>query len=249
MKQKLLLFADNAEGRHLAEVLCALPLEVTACVAAGCGGFSEPHGVRLRPKLTDGPEICRYLRREHFGWVIDATHPCTVKVTQTIRAAARSSGTPYLRLLRTKTAKHRICYVASVAEAAARLSNTTANILLSVCSDDIRCFCDVPRAQLYVSVPHTFPALQACETAQILPSRIFAAQEPFCRKDGPDLLRQLQIGWLVINGNQQDENFEAKVTAAEEAGVNVLVVGKSVEETGYPYGEILELLASELGES
>lgn len=246
MKQKLLLFADNAEGRHLAEVLRALPLEVTACVSSEA---AVPHGVHICTEQMDEPEICRFLLQEHFGWVIDATHPCTAEVTKEIRTAARSCGTPYLRLLRTKTLRQRIRYVTSPEDAANLLLGTEENVLLSVCSDDIRVFADLPRMHLFAHVLPTFASLQACETAQIARNHIIALQGTFSRKSSLALFQQFNIRWLVANGSKQDASYEAKMTAAEEAGVNVIVVGQPVHENGYHYGEILELLASELGET
>lgn len=249
MKPKLLLFADNAEGRRLAEVLRTMPLEVTACVAAGSSETTLPQGVHIHTGSMDEPAICHFLQQEHFGWVIDATHPCTADVTKEIRTAARSSGVPYLRLLRTKSASQRIRYVSSAEEAADLLLRTEGNLLLSICSDDIRRFANLPRMRVFAHIQPTFASLQACEAAQIPRSHIIAAQSALSREAYAALFRQFHIHWLIVRGNSQESGFAEKMTAAEEAVVNVLVVGQPVQESGYRYGEILELLATELGDN
>lgn len=249
MKQKLLLFSDSEEGQQLALALCTMPLDVTACVATGNEPDHLPKRVHICTDCQNASSITHYLQEKHFGWVIDATHPCATAITKEIRTAAHCAGVPYLRLLRSKK-RHTLHYVSSAEQAANLLAPTNGKILLSVNWKEIDQFAVLPRPRLYVHTKSTVASLQACDCAGIPRSHIIEKENSFCQGASLKLFRQLSIQHLVTsNVNHSSSGFEDKMAMAEDAGVHVTVIGCPVHETGYRYGEILELLACELEET
>lgn len=250
MKQKLLLFADSTEGCHLAEVLRSMPLDVTACVTAPTQVLkSPPQGIHLLTGFHDEPSICQCLQKEHFEWVIDATHPSAADVVKSIRTAARTIGVPYLRLRRTENQSRSLRYVSSAEKAAALFLPTKGNVWLAVSCEEICHFSAIPRSRLYVHILPTSASLQACEAAQIPRSHIISMPNPLSTEAARALFEQFSIRHLAASDTRHNSSFAGRMSAAEDAGVHVTVIGRPVHDTGYRYSEILELLASELGDT
>ena len=126
------VFSGTSEGRRCSIKLAALGAEVTVCVATPMGAEeqgersgSTVHCGRLTPEemtaLLQGADLC-----------VDATHPYAVEATRNIRAACKTAGTEYRRLLRPERPLPAGSMVfATAAHAAAFLAGCSGNVLLA----------------------------------------------------------------------------------------------------------------------
>ena len=97
---RVVIFSGTTEGRVFSKQLAALGAEVLVSVATPLGAEEQGerpgitvHCGRLTPEemtaLLQGADLC-----------VDATHPYAVEATRNIRAACKTAGTEYRRLLR-----------------------------------------------------------------------------------------------------------------------------------------------------
>ena len=97
---RAVVFSGTTEGRVFSKQLAALGAEVLVSVATPLGAEEQGersgitvHCGRLTPEemtaLLQGADLC-----------VDATHPYAVEATRNIRAACKTAGTEYRRLLR-----------------------------------------------------------------------------------------------------------------------------------------------------
>ena len=97
---RAVVFSGTTEGRVFSKQLAALGAEVLVSVATPLGAEEQGEGSgitvhcgRLTPEemtaLLQGADLC-----------VDATHPYAVEATRNIRAACKTAGTEYRRLLR-----------------------------------------------------------------------------------------------------------------------------------------------------
>ena len=97
---RVVVFSGTTEGRVFSKQLAALGAEVLVSVATPLGAEEQGersgitvHCGRLTPEemtaLLQGADLC-----------VDATHPYAVEATRNIRAACKTAGTEYRRLLR-----------------------------------------------------------------------------------------------------------------------------------------------------
>ena len=144
---KLCVFAGTTEGREIAEFLAGQSADVTVCVATEYGETLLPQGEGLHISARPLPreEMAELFRRERFDLVIDATHPYAQSITKSIASACRETGTLRWRLLRGASGvspEH--TYVETVSDAAAFLSETEGNILLTTGSKELAGFSQLP---------------------------------------------------------------------------------------------------------
>ena len=128
---RAVVFSGTTEGRMFSKQLAALGAEVLVSVATPLGAEEQGersgitvHCGRLTPEemtaLLQGADLC-----------VDATHPYAVEATRNIRAACKTAGTEYRRLLRPESPLPAGSMVfASAVHAAGFLARTQGNVRL-----------------------------------------------------------------------------------------------------------------------
>lgn len=247
MKQRIMVFGGTTEGRELAQALSRLPVSLTLSVATAYGREVLPElaGAAVRIGRMTAEQMERELRGG-YAWVVDATHPYAVEASRNIRLAADRSGTPLLRLAREPSGTEGCTLVGSAAEAAALLSGTTGNVLLTTGSKELAAFAGLPRARLFVRVLPTAASVQACEDAGIACGHILALQGPFTQKLNEAVLEQYHISVLVTKDGGDKGGFAEKLAAARSSDVQLVVIGRPPEKDGHSQQEILAMIRQEL---
>lgn len=119
--------------------------------------------------LLQGADLC-----------VDATHPYAVGGHPNIRAACKTAGTEYRRLLRPESPLPAGSMVfASAAHAAGFLARTQGNVLLATGAKELSAFAVLEPARLFPRVLPTREGIAACEGADIPHKNIIAMQGPF----------------------------------------------------------------------
>ncbi|WP_103351979.1 cobalt-precorrin-6A reductase [Amycolatopsis sp. CA-128772] len=96
----ILILGGTGEARQLAEELAAREVRVVSSLAGRVARPRLPVG-EVRVGGFGGPEgLARYLRENHVEAVVDATHPFAERIGANAAEAARTTGTPLLRLAR-----------------------------------------------------------------------------------------------------------------------------------------------------
>ena len=163
--------------------LAALGAEVLVSVATPLGAEEQGersgitvHCGRLTPEemtaLLQGADLC-----------VDATHPYAVEATRNIRAACKTAGTEYCRLLRPESPLPAGSMVfASAAHAAGFLARTQGNVLLATGAKELSAFAVLEPARLFPRVLPTREGIAACEGADIPHKNIIALPKMAARR-------------------------------------------------------------------
>lgn len=219
----------------MAERLRELPARVVVCVATGYGAEMLDGGaVRsvVRVGRMDAEAMAALMREERAGCVIDATHPYAVAASENIRAAAEAAGVWRVRVARDAGVAGYGEFFESAAAAAAALRGVEGNVLLAVGAKELGAFAAVPgfAERMFPRVLPAEESLRACAELGFLRSHVIAMQGPFTRELNRAVLRQYGISVLVTKDGGAAGGFAEKVSAAEDAGARVFVIGRPPEE-------------------
>ncbi len=227
---KICVFAGTLEGRRLVTLLMGRGARITACVATEYGRalLTPGEDVRVLTGRMDEAEIARMLRREQFDVVVDATHPYADKAGDNIRAACQSAGVGCLRLARERTGARADVVVRDAAACAEYLKTTRGNILLTTGAKELPAFCAdaALRERLYARVLPMPESLKQCEICALAPSRVLAMQGPFSEEMNLAMLHAVDAAVLVTKDTGEAGGFEAKMAAAQKAGVHTVVIAR-----------------------
>ena len=188
---------------------------------------------RLRPGLPALPGSNRQMTALLQGadLCVDATHPYAVEATRNIRAACKTAGTEYRRLLRPESPLPAGSMVfASAAHAAGFLARTQGNVLLATGAKELSAFAVLEPARLFPRVLPTREGIAACEGADIPHKNIIAMQGPFSYALNRALMEQFAIRFLVTKDGGAAGGFEEKARAAQDTGAQLIVIRRPAEQ-------------------
>ena len=249
---KICIFGGTTEGRKLAEFLSGQPCDVMVCVATDYGQTLLPEGEHVSVSARRLPvgEIVSLLTEHRFDLVIDATHPYAQSITKSIARACRETETLRWRLLRGASGispEH--TYVETVSDAAAFLSETEGNILLTTGSKELAGFSQLPgfSERVWARVLPLQSSLDACAQAGLPASHIFAMQGPFSEAMNAAMLRTIGAQYLVTKDGGAPGGFEEKESAAKSAGARLVVIGRPPEEEGLSLSKTISALCTRFG--
>ena len=249
---KICIFGGTTEGRKLAEFLSGQPCDVMVCVATDYGQtlLPESEHVSVSARRLPVGEIVSLLTEKRFDLVIDATHPYAQSITKSIASACRETGTLRWRLLRSASGvspEH--TYVETVSDAAAFLSGTEGNILLTTGSKELAGFSQLPgfSERVWARVLPLQSSLDACAQAGLPASHIFAMQGPFSEAMNAAMLRTIGAQYLVTKDGGAPGGFEEKESAAKSAGARLVVIGRPPEEEGLSLSKTISALCTRFG--
>ena len=242
---KLCVFAGTADGRQLVERLAG-QAEILACAATEYGGelLEEIPGVEVSAQRLDENRMEELFRQRQFDCVIDATHPYAPIVTENIRSACEKTGTSYLRLLRDGGLPEGCLFADSTAQAVDMLKTLPGNILLTTGSKELAAYAALPdyAQRVYARVLPVEASVAACRETGLPAAHIYAVQGPFPEELNVAMLHACNAQILVTKQTGSKGGFFEKVSAAQKAGVTLLVIGRPESAPGVSFGEAVRLL-------
>ena len=253
-KRKLILFAGTTEGRLLAGKLAEEGIPGVVCAATEYGEEllkaetervyssmkrDEKCGkdrLKIRAGRLDEGEMEALIRREDASLVIDATHPYADQATANIRKAC--SRVPHVKLFRCLREDGRfeaasaVREMASVEEAVSWLSGQEGNILLTTGSKELEAFSQIPdyRNRVYARVLPLEDSIRCCRMQGYEGRHIIAMQGPFSAEMNRAHLREYSCRFLVTKDGGRMGGFEEKLKGAREAGAEVLVIRRPLDQ-------------------
>ena len=242
---KLCVFAGTADGRQLVQRLAG-QAEILACAATEYGGelLEEIPGVEVSAQRLDESQMEELFRQRQFDCVIDATHPYAPIVTENIRSACEKTGTSYLRLLRDGGLPEGCLFADSTAQAVEMLKTLPGNILLTTGSKELAAYAALPdyAQRVYARVLPVEASVAACRETGLPAAHIYAVQGPFPEELNVAMLHACNAQILVTKQTGSKGGFFEKVSAAQKAGVTLLVIGRPESAPGVSFGEAVRLL-------
>ncbi len=250
MKQ-VIVFAGTTEGRQVSEWLAAAGVETLCSVATEYGELlveKQPHLSVHQGRLLP-EEMEQLFTEEGKPLVLDVTHPYAVAVSANIKTACEKAGCEYLRLIRPsllcKNMDEQIVMVENVQAAIDFLKTTEGPIFVTTGSKELPKFTDLPDYQnrVYARVLATPEVVTQCTEAGFTGSHLICMQGPFSKEMNLAMLHSTGASWMVTKEAGRAGGFEEKMTAAKEAGVKVVLIGRPQEQAGVSVEDGVKLLA------
>jgi precorrin-6A/cobalt-precorrin-6A reductase len=240
----VLVLAGTAEAAEIATRLHAAGVPVVASFA---GRTSAPAALPC-PVRTGGfggvDGLVAELRRGGYGTLVDATHPFAATMPHHAAAAAATAGVPRVRVLRPPWVPRpgdRWDEVDDLAAAARRLGEVGAErVLLTVGRYDLAAFAPGGDRRYVVR------SIEAPDPTVLPGAVVVTARPPFAEAGEVALLREHRIDTLVTK-NSGGSATAAKLTAARDEGVRVVMVRRPAPPPGEVAPDVATVLSALTG--
>ncbi|MGN1383290.1 MAG: precorrin-6A reductase [Eubacterium sp.] len=229
---RVLIFGGTTEGRELAQRLAEQDCSVVYSAATDYGAetLGQLPGVQVLTGIRPEEEIEDML--DSMDLCIDATHPFAEHISQSIRTACGRKQVKEFRFVREEAPIPETPYLkklSSVSEVCRYLRQRPGNILLTTGSKDLKQYAALGAQRLYPRVLPAVKSLQACSEAGIPRKNIIAMQGPFSTAMNCCMLRDFDISYMVSKESGRQGGLFQKIEAAEECGVQLLMIQRPEE--------------------
>ncbi|WP_341267441.1 cobalt-precorrin-6A reductase [Gordonia malaquae] len=222
----VLILGGTGEARALAKTLVDDGVDVVSSLAGRVASPRLPVGAVRIGGFGGRRGLAEFMRDNGVRAVVDATHPFAVRITPNAHAAAADEGVPHLRLTRPEWVEGPgdvWTRVPTIGAAAAAVGGR--RVFLTTGRQDVSAFADVADSWFLIRVVDP-PERTLPPHHEVLRSR-----GPY-RLDGElDLMRRHRIE-VVVTKNSGGSLTSAKLAAARELGLPVIVVDRPAESDG-----------------
>jgi precorrin-6A/cobalt-precorrin-6A reductase len=229
---RLLILGGTGEAAALARAALARFGEAAAVTTALAGRTRHPGPIAGEVRIGGfggAAGLGDYLVEHRIDRLIDATHPFAAEISRAARLAAERAGVPRLMLLRPAWPRHpldRWIEVDSIEAAALLAGRIGRRALLTVGAGGADAFAPVEDVHFVVRLIDP--------PQRELPLRQYSlvyGRGPFSLEEERQLLRRHDIDLLVCKASGGAAT-EAKLVAAREAGLPVIMVRRPPREPG-----------------
>jgi precorrin-6Y C5,15-methyltransferase (decarboxylating)/precorrin-6A/cobalt-precorrin-6A reductase len=231
---KALIFSGTVDGRKLSAELADMGIGVTVSVATDYGAEEEGvhEGVQVISGKRPPEEIAEMLK--DYDVCIDATHPFATHISKSIIWACEKAGVPHMRLGRpesTVESSDKVKYVSSIDEAVEWLEPREGNIMITTGAKELVKYAPLGGDRLFPRVLPMVSSLESCEKAGVPRHNIIAMQGPFGEEINVAIMHQFGISYMVTKDSGKAGGFDEKASAAEKAGVSLVIIKRPEEVT------------------
>lgn len=236
MKKRILLLSGTSEGPPLARALLAAGFAVRATVTRNEARTSlfGPllRAIQVEARGFTAESLTAFLAAGEADLVLDATHPFAVRITRLAHAACRRAGVPYLRYERPDWEPPPGARLVDSAAAAAVLLPTLGDrALLTIGVKQLEPFAGLhDRMHLVARILPSVVSIQQALAVGFTPDRLLCLRPPFSRAFNRAILEEYRIEVLLTKASGREGGGEAKVLAAGDLGVAVVVIRRPQPE-------------------
>jgi precorrin-6A/cobalt-precorrin-6A reductase len=237
--RRVLILGGTSDAAWVAGRLVAWPgLTVISSLAGRVNEPKVPVGLVRSGGFGGVDGLKAYLAEERIDAVIDATHPFAAKIRRNAEAACASLGVPLIRFERPAwEAIVGDCWVtvANVQAAARIVDEAGKRVFLSIGRQELGAFSACANAWFLVRTID--------EPQVMLPvhSKLLLERGPFALEREREMLREERIS-TVVSKNSGGAATYAKIAAARELGLRVVMIGRPGKGTAGAVYELDEVL-------
>lgn len=237
----ILVLGGTGEARAVAAALAAAPdVRVISTLAGRIANPRLPLG-EVRVGGFGGPGgLAAYIEAERVDAVVDATHPFAERMSWSAFDACAATGTRLVRLERSPFHRDpRVDWreVGSLPEAAALLPEAGRRVFLTTGRQGLAAFGGVADAFFLIR------CVEAPDPAALPPDRtVLLDRGPFTLEGELELIDRHALD-ILITKDSGGEMTQAKLAAARERGLPVIVVARPPRPAGQTVQTVAEALA------
>ncbi|MBI05260.1 MAG: cobalt-precorrin-6A reductase [Pelagibacteraceae bacterium] len=221
-RPRALLLGGTSEAVALARKT-AENFDVTYSLAGRTRNPSRPDNVTIRTGGFGGvAALSAWLLARNIDLVVDATHPFAEQISLNAHNSCQITGIPLLRLLRPawQAVSGDIWYHADdIADASRKIRALGTAAFLSVGHQELRAFAGIDDIRFLIRT------VDPLETVPLLKSTYITGRGPFSVDQETALLQAHEID-VLVSKNAGGNGAYAKITAARNLGLSVLMIGR-----------------------
>lgn len=235
---RCLLAAGTTEGLEAMQLLDEIGIETAACVATALGRKMLEHTkAHIYSGRMDAAAFARFIEEKAIDFVVDATHPFAVEVTQNLKMAAEAKKIPYIRYVRKSAAYayEKLIHAADAGAAAEGLLTIKGNILLTTGANTAAVYKAVLpdfNERVYIRVLDTAASKTLCRTVGIDEAHVIAQNPPFSLEDNCSLIEKYDIAVLVSKDSGVRGGLLEKIESAKAFGIPVILIDRPDGDEG-----------------
>ncbi len=239
--RRILILGGTGDASKLATRASELEgIEVITSLAGRTRQPSTPVGTVRIGGFGGETGLANYLRDTGIELLIDATHPFAAQISFNAAAAATACGLPRLMLVRPAwqpACGDRWIEVESVEAAAATLRGQAKRVFLTIGRQQLTAFADLDELWFLMRL------IDPPELGALVPEGMLLFERgPFSLAEERQLLRQHAID-AVVSKNSGGEATYAKIVAARELGLKVVMVKRPAVPPGEQVANVDNALA------
>ena len=237
----VLLLGGTGEARQLADRIGKFKGIHVIASLAGVTRHPKAYPVETRTGGFGGVDgLVRFISEQHIDLVVNATHPFAETMTANAAKAAGMTATPLFRLLRDPwrpNADDRWQDVADLDQAIAAIPGG-ARVLFATGRGSVEQLAKTdPSTDFWAAIRLIVPSDQEFPLPH---GEFIQAQPPFSLEEELDLMKQLEISYLVTK-NAGGVPGTAKLEAARQLGIAVIAIDRPAQPAG-------QIIATDLAE-
>lgn len=221
---RLLILGGTGDAAELAAKVATIQgLEAITSLAGRTREPSVPLGGLRVGGFGGAAGLTSYLRVMQIDLLIDATHPFATQISFNAADAATEVGVPRLMLIRPpweKASGDRWIEVNSVEAAAASLENQAQRVFLTVGRQELAAFANCEKIWFLMRMIDP-----PSDDALVPAGMILCDRGPFTLNNERQILIHHKID-IIVSKNSGGDATKAKIIAARELGVNVVMVNR-----------------------
>ncbi len=241
----ILVLSGTKDGRTIINRLIQENHKVLGTTATEYGGNlidSHPN-LLVISKPLDRVNMEETIKKNKVRLIIDATHPYAKEVSKNAIDCSDKIGIPYIRYEREQGSYEDIISTSSFYGAVELLKEKKGNILLTIGSNHLDEFSNsLDMDRLFVRVLPTPSVMEKCRNLGFLPKQIIGIQGPFSKEFNRVILNDYNIKHMVTKDSGDIGGTREKIEAAQEKGVEVIIVERPRVEYGKVFSDIKELI-------
>ena len=249
----VIIFAGTSEGRKLGEFLSSGGVKVSMCVATeyALQLISPNDNLEIISHRLDCDGMEKLIKEKRCDLVIDATHPYANIVTENIKSSTEKTGVQYLRLVRKagNSRDERYIYKSTALEVADYLCENPMKTLLTIGSKELGHFVKIDGFEDMITA-RVLPfaeVLEKCTELGFRGKQLISMQGPFSHGLNVAMIKEVGAKCLVTKDSGDAGGFYEKLSAADEVGIKVIIIGRPTEEVGFGYDEMEKYLTNRFG--
>lgn len=241
----ILIMSGTKDGRELIQALSSIKCDIIATTTTTYGGslIEATDQVSVIDHPLNLEHLVQTIQDNDTAILVDATHPYATGASENAMAAAEQTGCHYVRYERESLTVEEGKWFSDYNAIIEYLKDREGNILLTIGANNLEGFTkNLSKERLFARVLPMSKIIAKCESYGLTPKNILGLQGPFSQSYNEVMMDTYNIKFLVSKATAKTGGFDQKVLAAQNKGVELLVLERPRIEYTTVYTSIDKIL-------